>query len=103
MNIKRKLLNVTIILFMVLSLSLSIGHTLAYWQGNVVGDSDTATATIDTGEWNQAFPWDPNETYLKDDRVTNNGFIYEAKRNNPEREPGVAKGWNRDWTEVGPA
>lgn len=103
MNKKRKLLNITIVLFMVLSLSLSIGHTLAYWQGDVVGDFDTATATVDTGEWNQAFPYDPNTTYLTGDRVTNNGFIYEAKRDNPTREPGVDGGWNRGWNEIGPA
>lgn len=97
MNKKRKLLNITIVLFMVLSLSLSIGNTLAYWQGDVVGDSDTATAMVDTGEWNQAFPWDPNKTYTVGDRVTNNGVTYEAKKDAPTREPGVTGGWKSEW------
>lgn len=99
MHKKRKLLERAILLFMVLSVSLTTSHTLAYWT-EVSGSQTTTSATVTAGQWQQAFPWDANETYLIGDRVTNNGITYEAKRDNPTREPGVDGGWNRDWTQI---
>ena len=101
MGIKRRLLSFFVLSFMVFSSLLGISHSYAYWIGGVAGASETANITVSTGEWNQAFEWDPDATYSTGDRVTNNGIIYEAKRNNPDREPGVDNGWRRDWTEIG--
>ena len=99
MDKKHKILTIAIAIFMVLSLSLTTSKTLAYWA-EAKSASTTTTATVTTGEWSQAFQWDPNATYLEGDLVTNNGITYEAKRDNPTREPGVDSGWNRDWTQI---
>lgn len=94
---KKCLLVLTILLLMVSSLLGFMSQSYAYWQAGI-GNADTmATGTITTGAWNQPFEWDPNVTYEAGDLVINNGVIYEAKRNNPTREPGGEPGWQRDW------
>ena len=101
MRHKKIILIIAILTLMVFS-SLSLTkNTYAYWIGAVNGASDIATGTVILGEWNQIFQWDPDATYEAGDIVTNNGITYEAKRNNPTREPGVDNGWNRDWDELG--
>ena len=98
MKIKRTLLYLSLAIFMVFSLSLVIPNSFAYWTGITLDDtSDATSTTVTTGDWDQAFPWDSNTTYLKGDLVTNNGVTYKAKRNNPTSEPGVGK-WNKDWS-----
>ena len=98
MRIKHYILTLAIVSLMVLSSLFVVSDSYAYWRGDVIGSSDTATATVTTGEWNQAFEWDPDATYQAGDLVTNNGVTYEAKRDNPTREPGVGGGWRSDWT-----
>lgn len=100
MRMKRTLLIVSIATLMVLSSLFLVNETYAYWRNDVLGASDAATATVATGEWDQIFQWDPNATYLTGDVVENNGVFYEAKRDNPTREPGVDRGWNRGWTQL---
>ena len=85
--------------FHVFSLSLVTPDSLAYWV-SVTGDTDQVNATVTAGTWDQAFPWDVNETYLIGDVVTNNGVTYKAKKDNPTKEPGVDGGWNSQWTVV---
>ncbi len=100
MRKKRNLLILTITMFMALSSLSLVTDTYAFWRGDVTGSSDTATATINTGEWDQVFQWAPNTTYLAGDVVENNGVFYEAKRDNPTREPGVDNGWQQGWTQL---
>ncbi len=99
MNIKKTFLTIAIGIFMVFSLSLTASNSFAYWASSIVGDtSATATANASIGTWDQAFPWDPDETYLIGDLVTNNGSTYKAKKDNPYKEPGVDGGWQSQWT-----
>ena len=100
MSIKRRMLSFFLLTFMVISSLLVIGESYAYWMGGAAGASDNATINITTGEWNQAFEWDPNATYSTGDRVINNGITYEARRDNPTREPGVGGGWRSEWTQI---
>ena len=82
---------------MVFSLSLFTTDSFAYWEAEVIVTSNTSqSATVTTGTWAQAFPWDSNISYSRGDLVTNNGVTYRAKRNNPTSEPGVGK-FNKDW------
>ena len=100
MNMKRKTLTFFVLSFMVLLALFITSDTHAYWIGGFAGSSEQASAQVSTGVWNQAFEWDPNATYSTGDRVINNGITYEAKRDNPTREPGVDGGWNRDWNQI---
>jgi len=103
MKKKHTILKLAIMTFMVLSASFVTSDTLAYWV-EVQGNQDTATATVATGDWDQAFPYDANRSYEVGDLVINNGNIYEAKKSGTLREPGVGGGgWNRDWTDLGPS
>jgi heme-binding NEAT domain protein len=97
MSEKRKILRIAIFVFMVLSISLTTSQTLAYWAQPPSIVSTTTTGTVTTGTWEQAFPYDPNATYLDGDLVTNNGVTYSAKGDFPTKEPGVDNGWNSDW------
>ena len=103
MNKKRKLLQKAILLFMVLSVPLTTSQTFAYWSDFEVAEPlpYTTTTTFTVGEWEQVLQWDPNATYLTGDQVTNNGITYQAKKDNPTREPGVGGGWNSEWTQIG--
>lgn len=78
MKKKRKILRIAILAFMVISLSLTTSHTLAYWsEGNSV--KDTITTNVVTGTWEQAFPYDSNyNDYEAGDLVTYNGRTYRA-------------------------
>ncbi len=100
MKRKKQLLILTMTVFMVLSFSLMISDTLAYWRGPVLGSETQAVGTIQTGIWNQAFEWDPSADYLEGDIVINNGVRYRATRDNPDREPGVDSGWRGRWDVV---
>ncbi len=101
MKKKYNMLKVAIMIFVVLSTSFVTSETLAYWV-DVQGAQNSTTATVTTGEWDQAFPYDANTSYQVGDLVTNNGVTYEAKKSGTLREPGVGGGgWNRDWTVIG--
>ncbi|MFW6319264.1 MAG: hypothetical protein ACOC1L_03680, partial [Bacillota bacterium] len=64
MNKKRKILRITITVFMVLSLSLTTSKTLAYWANDIgLPSNTTSVAIVTTGAWSQAFPYDSNCTY----------------------------------------
>lgn len=98
MRIKRKLLTFSIATLMIMSSLFVVSSSYAYWQGDVIGSSDTATATVATGEWNQPFQWDPNRTYDIGDKVIgDDGTEYIATKQDPNREPGVDKGWQGRW------
>jgi chitodextrinase len=94
---KHRILKIAIMTLMVLSTSLVTSDTLAYWSNGLQTSSNNAIASIAVGDWNQVLQWDSNATYNEGDQVINDGVIYTAKRNNPSREPGVDKGWQRDW------
>ncbi len=98
MKIKKRLLIISIMIFMVFSAGSLMHSTFAFWSN--VNLNDQVSDQVPIGEWNQIFQWDPDATYLEGDLVTNNGITYEAKRDNPTREPGVDSGWNRDWTQI---
>ena len=100
MNMKRKTLTFFVLSFMVLLALFITSDTHAYWIGGFAGSSEQASAQVSTGVWNQAFEWDPNATYSIGDRVINNGVTYEARRDNPTREPGVGGGWRSEWTQI---
>jgi len=101
MNVKKTTLTIAMMIFMVFAISGVTEASYAYWASNVTApaNSDT-TGTIGVGTWSFIPQWDANTTYLTGDQVINNGFVYEAKRDNPTREPGVDGGWNRDWTQI---
>lgn len=100
MKLKKTFLALTIVIFMVFSLSFATSDSLAYWATSVNGNNNTDIATVTIGTWAQAFPWDTNETYVIGDLVTNNGTTYRAKKDNPTKEPGVSSGWASQWTVV---
>lgn len=100
MKINKLILKVSIISLMVFSPMIVTDESHAYWAGAINDSANSAIGTVTTGTWEQIFQWDPNKTYSAGDLVTNNGNTYEAKRDNPTREPGVGGGWQRDWTQV---
>jgi hypothetical protein len=97
MKLKKTFLVLAIVIFMVFSLSFATSDSLAYWATSINGNNNTEVATVTIGTWAQAFPWDINETYAIGDQVTNNGVTYQAKKDNPTKEPGVDGGWNSQW------
>ncbi len=100
MNIKKISLFISLAIFMVFSLSFATTDSLAYWRSGIDTANNTSSATVSTGTWTQAYPWDTNATYLTGDLVTNNGVTYQAKKDNPTKEPGVDGGWNSQWAVV---
>lgn len=101
MNIKRYVYRFTMILIMVFALSSVTEYSYAYWATNLQGDiALNPDLTTTTGSWTFAPQWDANTTYSIGDRVTNNGIIYEAKKNSPNREPGVDSGWASQWIQI---
>ena len=99
MKIKKKLLSLSLAIFMVFSLSFTTSESFAFWATGTTGDiSDVALTSVTTGTWDQGFPWDINATYVIGDLVTNNGITYRAKKDNPTKEPGVDGGWSSQWT-----
>ena len=99
MNIKKIFLAISIAIFMVFSLSLTTSESFAFWSSGFIGDSAiNPDVTVTVGTWTFATPWDSGTTYLIGDRVTHNGTTYEAKKDNPTKEPGVAAGWTSEWT-----
>jgi len=102
MKKKHTILKLAIMTFMVLSASFVTSDTLAYWV-EVQGNQETATATVSTGDWDQAFPYQPGGFYEVGDLVTFNGITYQAKKSGNLRQPGVDNGWNRDWNDLGPS
>ena len=101
MSLKRKALAFFVISFMVFSALFVTSDSYAYWMGGLAGANEQADGTVSAGQWNQPFQWDPNRTYSIGDLVINNGTIYEAKVNNPNREPGVTGGWRSQWDVFG--
>ena len=98
MNIKKTFLKISIAIFMVFSLSLVTTESFAYWASSVTGNNNSTTATVTIGTWTQVYPWDSGTSYLTGDQVTHNGTTYQAKKDNPTKEPGVDGGWTSQWT-----
>lgn len=93
-----------VITIMVFTIALSTEQSFAFWASGVTGPAiGNTVGTIQTGAWQTIPQWDSNTSYLVGDQVINNGSIYQAKKNNPTREPGVSGGWKSDWTLIGPA
>jgi len=101
MNVKQVVIKLTMILFMVFAVSSVTEYSYAYWATNVTPPSSVnTTGTVGVGTYTFSAQWDPGTTYSIGDRVTNNGVTYEAKKNNPTKEPGVDTGWKSDWIVV---
>lgn len=100
MKKKQRILHLAIFTFMVFSLSFVMPKSYAIWSDVQLVESTTSSVLL--GEWEQIFPWDANQTYSEGDLVIVDGIIYEAKRDNPTREPGE-RGYRRDWNNNGPA
>ena len=100
MNIKKTFLAISIAIFMVFSLSLTTTDSFAYWTSSVTGNNSSTSLTVTTGTWIQAFPWDSGTSYKRDDYVTNNGYTYRSRVNNPFLEPGVSFFWFFQWQRV---
>ena len=96
MKLKKTFLALAIIIFMVFSLSFVTSDSLAYWANGVTITQGSQTSTVTIGTW--ILPWDINTSYLAGDQVTNNGVTYQAKKDNPTKEPGVDSGWTSEWT-----
>jgi len=101
MNIKKTFLALAITIFMVFSLSLTISESFAYWSSGLGADSAVnSDVTVTVGTWTFVAPWDSGTSYAIGDQVTHNGTTYQAKKNNPTKEPGVSSGWKSEWTVV---
>ena len=102
MDKKRKILKLAIFVFMILSISLTTSQTLAYWANNVSDASETTTVIVDTGDWEQVFPYDPNyNNYVAGDLVSYNGNTYEARNDYANSfTPGSGWFWWIGWTQL---
>ena len=92
MNIKKKLLTIAIGTFMVFSLSLTTSESLAYWTAGFAADNAVTSPTVTSGTWDYIGPWGSGISYVTGDKVTHNGTTYQAKKDNPTKEPGVDGG-----------
>ena len=98
MNIKKISLYISLAIFMVFSLLFATSDSLAYWRIGIDDTNGISTATVNTGTWTQVYPWDAVTAYITGDQVTHNGVTYQAKKDNPTKEPGVTSGWTSEWT-----
>jgi hypothetical protein len=98
-----KTLRIAILSLVVFSALSVASESYAYWASSITGNNAVDTATVTMGTWQTIPQWDPAGTYLTGDQVVNNGFIYQAKKDNPTKQPGVDNGWTSQWTEIGPA
>lgn len=105
MSTLRNLLKISILTLVVFSALSQVNDSYAYWASNITQASpDTVSNnTVTVGTWTAILPWDPATTYVIGDRVISAGSIYEAKKDNPTKEPGVDGGWNSQWLLIGPA
>jgi hypothetical protein len=102
MYLKRLALKIAVITFMVFAVSSVTEYSFAYWASNVVPPpTTTTTGDVGVGIFDYYELWSINGVYLIGDQVKNNGVIYQAKKNNPTKEPGVDGGWNSQWTVIG--
>ena len=103
MNKKRKILRIAIAVFMVFALFLTTSQTLAYWaEPTVVTETAESTGVVSVGDWEQAFPYDPNfNDYVAGDLVTYNGQTYEARNDYANSlTPGVGWFWWLGWRQI---
>lgn len=102
MKHKNLILMIAITSFVVLASMFVTSDSLAYFSSSVNGSSNTATATVTTGTWNQSFTptYDPTADYYIGDIVEYNGGTFQAKTDLPTKEPGVTKGWQSEWTQL---
>ncbi len=102
MNIKRSAFRIAVIIIMGFSISSVIEYSYAYWASNVLPPTNTPTeGNVSVGTYTYYEPWTSDGVYVIGDQVTHNGVIYQAKKNNPTKEPGVDGGWNSQWTAIG--
>lgn len=95
MKLKKHILALSIVVFMFISGLFLTTPTFAYWSIRQLSVNETVDVNI--GEWIFSIEWDPDATYNTGDIVSRNGVLYQAKRNNPTREPGEQAGWQSDW------
>ena len=95
-------LRIAILSLVVFSALSGVSESYAYWASSIAGDADTVVASVSMGTWTFYEPWSSSGSYLIGDQVQHNGVIYEAKKDNPTKEPGVSGGWTSQWTEIGP-
>ena len=102
MELKRMIKTAAVMIIMVFAVSNITEYSYAYWATNVTVPADDSTVgDVGVGTWTMLTQWDANATYSIGDRVSNNGIIYEAKKNNPTKQPGVDTGWNSEWIQIG--
>ncbi len=102
MDIKRLALRITVIIIMVFAVSSVTEYSYAYWASNVTVPSNINTeGDVSVGIFDYYEPWASDGVYVTGDQVTHNGVIYQAKKDNPTKEPGVDGGWSSQWTAIG--
>ncbi len=92
---KKTILTIAVFVFMALWSLFFVSRTHAHWSDVELSAFTSPDLTI--GEWSLLLEWDPDATYSEGDIVSYNGVLYQARRENPIREPGVDGGWQRDW------
>ena len=102
MNLKRLALKIAVITIMVFAVSSVTEYSYAYWASNVTAPSNMTTeGDVGVGTFAYYEPWTSDGVYAVGDQVSHNGVIYQAKKANPTKEPGVDAGWNSQWTVIG--
>ena len=102
MYLKRLAVKIAVITFMVFAVSSVTEYSYAYWASNIVAPADIDTVgTVSVGTYNYIEPWTIDGVYLIGDQVSNNGVIYQAKKDAPNKEPGIDSGWSSQWTVIG--
>jgi len=92
----KRLLILSVVSLLFLASSFATSESYAYWASSVDNANNNTAVTGTIGTWIQS--WSSSETYVVGDQVTNNGTTYQAKKDNPTKEPGVDNGWSSQWT-----
>lgn len=102
MYLKRLAVKIAVITLMVFAVSSVTEYSYAYWASNVLPPTDINTVgTVSVGTYNYIEAWTIDGVYIIGDQVSNNGVIYQAKKDAPTKEPGVDGGWSSQWTAIG--
>lgn len=102
MNLKHLALKIAVITIMVFAVSSVTEYSYAYWASNVTAPSNINTVgDVGVGIFDYYELWTIDGVYLTGDQISHNGVIYQAKKDNPTKEPGVDSGWTSQWTVIG--
>lgn len=98
MKTLKRLLILSVVSLFLLASSFATSESYAYWVSTVNPATGDSSTTVVLGSWIQA--WSATESYLTGDQVTHNGLTYQAKKDNPTKEPGVDNAWTSQWTQL---